>query len=80
MISSTVNTIGFFTKPLTMKRCLEGSMSHQPWWWRSKCKPLGVTMPNKDCKGANDTEAWVVCVKPGLWRRCTLVSNREGLP
>ena len=46
-------------------------MSHQPWWWRSKCRPLGVTMPNSDCNGANETDDWVVCVRPGLRRRWT---------
>ena len=84
MISSTVKTSGFFSifssDPLTIRRCLDGSMSHQPWWWRSKCRPLGVTMPNSDCRGANETEDWVVWVSPGLGRRCTLASNFEGLP
>ena len=31
MISSMVKTMGRLTKPLIMRRCLEGSMSHQPW-------------------------------------------------
>jgi hypothetical protein len=43
-------------------------------------QPLGVTMPNRLCSGANDTEAWVVWVRPGLGRRCTLASYCEGLP
>jgi hypothetical protein len=37
-------------------------------------------MPNSDCSGANDTDDCVVCVSPGLGRRCTLASNFEGLP
>ena len=32
MISSMVKTMFFLTMPLIMKRCLDGSMSHQPWW------------------------------------------------
>ena len=80
MISSMVNTLGALTMPLTMKRCCAGSMSHQPWWCRSKCRPLGVTMPNSDCSGANDTDAWLVCVRPGLGRRCTLPSYLDGWP
>jgi predicted RNA-binding protein with PUA domain len=52
-------------------------MSHQPWWWRSKCRPLGVTMPNSDCSGANDTEDCVRLRQPGLWRRCTMEFNKE---
>ena len=69
MMSSMVKTLGALTMPLIMKRCFDGSMSHQPWWWRSKCRPLGVMMPNSDCSGAKDTEAWDVCVNPGLCRR-----------
>jgi hypothetical protein len=84
MISSSVKTIGVFSilssEPLTISRCFDGSMSHQPWWCLSKCRPLGVTMPNSDCSGAKDTDAWVVCVRPGLWRRCTLDSYLDGLP
>ncbi len=82
--SSIVKTIGVRTilssEPLTIRRCFDGSTSHQPWWWRSKCRPLGVTMPNRLCSGANDTEAWLVCVRPGLWRRCTFASCFEGRP
>ena len=82
--SSIVKTIGVFSsdgsEPLTISRCFDGSMSHQPWWWRSKCRPLGVMMPNSDCSGAKDTEACVVCVRPGLGRRCTLASYLDGLP
>ena len=37
-------------------------------------------MPNSDCNGANDTEACVVCVRPGLWRRWILDSYLDGLP
>ena len=37
-------------------------------------------MPNKDCNGAKETEACVVCVSPGLCLRCTLISYCEGLP
>ena len=55
-------------------------MSHQPWWWRSKCSPAGVTMPNSDCSGANDTEACAGLRQAGLGRRCTLASYFEGLP
>jgi hypothetical protein len=70
IISSIVKTLGVFSslssEPLTIRRCLDGSTSHQPWWWRSKCSPLGVTMPNRLCSGANDTDDCVVCVRPGL--------------
>jgi hypothetical protein len=82
--SSSVKTLGCLTslssEPLIIKRCLEGSTSHQPWWWRSKCRPLGVTMPNRLCSGAKDTLDCCVCVRPGLCRRCTLASNLLGLP
>ena len=76
--SSTVKTSGLRTivssEPLIISRCFEGSTSHQPWWCRSKCRPLGVTMPNRLCSGAKDTEACAVWVRPGLCRRCTLTS------
>ena len=29
--SSIVKTSGVLTRPLTMNRCFDGSMSHQPW-------------------------------------------------
>ena len=35
MISSIVKTMAFFSsdgsEPLSIRRCLDGSMSHQPW-------------------------------------------------
>ena len=37
-------------------------------------------MPNSDWSGANETDACVVSVSPGLVRRYTLASNFEGLP
>ena len=40
--------------PVTISRCWCGSMSRQPWWWRSKCRPVGVMMPKRPCSGVND--------------------------
>ncbi len=31
-------------------------MSHQPWWWRSKCRPFGVMIPNSPWSGVKETE------------------------
>ena len=53
--------------------------------------PLGDDLPDTldDHSGAvvfggpmsaNDTDDCCVCVRPGLWRRCTLASYFEGLP
>ena len=84
MISSISNTIDRFSmlssEPLIIRRCFDGSMSHQPWWCRSKCKPLGVMMPNSDCSGAKLTLAAPTRVKPGLSRRCRFFSNSLGRP
>jgi hypothetical protein len=78
--SSMVNTRSRLTRPLIIRRCLDGSMSHQPWWWRSKCRPLGVMMPNRPCNGVKLTDACDTRVRPGLSRRCRLASHLLGLP
>ena len=84
MMSSMSNTMGRLSmrssEPLTIKRCFDGSMSHQPWWCRSKCKPLGVMMPNNDCRGLKLTLAAPTLVRPGLSRRCRFFSNSLGRP
>ena len=51
-----------------------------PAWWRSKCRPDGVMMPNRFCSGVNATDECGVRVSPGLSRRCTFFSYFDGTP
>ena len=54
--SSMVNTSGLSTRPLIISRCLAGSISAMPPWWRSKHRPDGVMMPSSSCSGVKLTE------------------------
>ncbi len=65
-MSSIVRTTGRFTMPWIISRCCAGSIVGMPEWCRSKCRPLGVMIPNRFCSGVKLTDDCGCGVSPGL--------------
>jgi len=78
--ASIVKISGRLTMPWMSRRCLSGSMSGTPLWLRSKCRPLGVSVPSSASSGVRAAPLPVV---PGCDRikvRVTLLSCLDGTP
>ena len=76
-----VNSSGWRTMPCTTSRCVAGSMSGVPAWWRSKITPLGVTMPCWPWIGVMlQSDQFCRFVRTSVRRRANCFSNLDGDP
>ncbi len=67
--------------PWITRRCVAGSMSGVPAWWRSKISPFGVVMPSWYWSGVmlQSDQFWRF-TKTSVRRRTTFFSNLDGMP
>src|SRR6266850_1732525 len=67
--------------PWIASRCVTGSISGVPAWWRSKIRPFGVTMPGWYCSGVMlQSDQFCRFFRTSLRRRATCASYFEGMP
>src|SRR6266852_4520099 len=67
--------------PWIASRCVTGSISGVPAWWRSKIRPFGVMMPGWYCSGVMlQSDQFCRFFRTSLRRRATCASYFEGMP